>query len=62
MGYVSVHDAPGMHVQEHHVFAALDGATDGPVLEGAVGAGTGMIAFEFKGMDVTECWRSDELL
>lgn len=31
------------------VLAALDGATGGPVAEGSVGAGTGTIAFGFKG-------------
>jgi D-aminopeptidase len=31
------------------VFAALQGATDGPVEEGSVGAGTGTVAFGFKG-------------
>lgn len=32
-----------------HVTAALDAATDGPVTEGAVGGGTGMMTHEFKG-------------
>ncbi|HWT08861.1 MAG TPA: P1 family peptidase [Roseomonas sp.] len=32
-----------------HVLAALDAATDGPVAEGCVGAGTGTMAFGFKG-------------
>lgn len=31
------------------VFAALDGAKGGPVAEGNVGGGTGMMAYEFKG-------------
>jgi D-aminopeptidase len=35
-------------VDASHVFAALDGAADGPVAEGAVGAGTGMIAYGYK--------------
>ncbi|MGH6782190.1 MAG: P1 family peptidase [Sphingomonadaceae bacterium] len=34
---------------ESDVFAALDGATAGPIEEGAVGGGTGMSAFGFKG-------------
>lgn len=34
---------------EADAFAALDGASGGPVAEGAVGAGTGMSAFGFKG-------------
>jgi D-aminopeptidase len=36
-------------VTEDHVLAALEGAEDGPVPEGNVGGGTGMIAYEFKG-------------
>ena len=32
-----------------HVVAAIEGATSGPVEQGAVGAGTGTIAFGFKG-------------
>ena len=44
-----LNDQRGRHVQEQHVLAALDGARSGPVPEGAVGAGTGMIAYRFKG-------------
>lgn len=36
-------------IQKEHVFAALDGATTGPVAEGSVGAGTGTQAFGWKG-------------
>lgn len=43
-----LNDIAGLHVQEHHVLAAIDGATSGPVAEGSVGGGTGMIAYEFK--------------
>ncbi len=46
-GYLN--DIQGRHVGRAHVFQALQGAMDGPVEEGAVGAGTGMSAFEFKG-------------
>lgn len=35
-------------VREEHVFAALDGASSGPVAEGNVGGGTGMICHSFK--------------
>jgi D-aminopeptidase len=38
-----------MHVTADHVHAALERASDGPVEEGAVGGGTGMIAHGFKG-------------
>jgi D-aminopeptidase len=33
----------------HHVYEALNGAIDGPVLEGTIGAGTGTQAFGWKG-------------
>ena len=42
-------DLDGQHVRPEHVFAALDGAATGPVAEGNVGGGTGMICHEFKG-------------
>jgi D-aminopeptidase len=44
-----LNDMQGRHVREEHVFAAIDSATDGPVEEGTIGAGTGMSAFGFKG-------------
>ncbi len=44
-----LNDINGFHVKPEHVFAALDGASDGPVAEGNVGGGTGMICHEFKG-------------
>ncbi len=46
-GYLN--DIQGRHVREEHVLAAIEGARGGPVEEGAVGAGTGMSAFQFKG-------------
>lgn len=42
-------DARGRHVRAEHVFAAIEGATSGPVAEGGVGGGTGMSCCEFKG-------------
>lgn len=44
-----LNDARGRHVSEQDVLSALDGARSGPVAEGSVGAGTGMIAYELKG-------------
>ena len=44
-----LNDINGFHVKEEHVFAALDNAKSGPVQEGAVGGGTGMICYGFKG-------------
>jgi D-aminopeptidase len=46
-GYLN--DTGGFHVKERHVQDALDAARSGPVLEGNVGGGTGMTAFEFMG-------------
>lgn len=42
-------DIAGRHVRDVHVFEALERASSGPVAEGAVGAGTGMITFDFAG-------------
>ena len=44
-----LNDIQGRHVSEQDVIAALDRASIGPVKEGAVGAGTGMISYGFKG-------------
>jgi L-aminopeptidase/D-esterase-like protein len=44
-----LNDINGFHVKKSHVFQALDNASSGPVLEGNVGGGTGMICFGFKG-------------
>jgi D-aminopeptidase len=44
----TLNDINGQHVKTEHVVAALDGARPGPVPEGNVGGGTGMIAYEFK--------------
>jgi D-aminopeptidase len=44
-----LNDINGMHVRLEDVQAALEAASAGPVAEGAVGGGTGMICHEFKG-------------
>lgn len=44
-----LNDIRGMHVTREHVLAAIDRARGGTVEEGAVGAGTGTIAFGWKG-------------
>jgi len=46
-GYLN--DIRGRHITPEDVFAALRGAHGGPVEEGAVGAGTGTVAFGWKG-------------
>ena len=45
----SLNDINGFHVKPAHVFQAIDGARSGPVPEGNVGGGTGMICYQFKG-------------
>jgi D-aminopeptidase len=43
-----LNDINGFHVKKEHVFHSLDGAKGGPVVEGNVGGGTGLRAFDFK--------------
>jgi len=45
----ALNDINGFHVTKQHAFAALDSARGGPVAEGNVGGGTGMICNQFKG-------------
>jgi D-aminopeptidase len=44
-----LNDIDGLHVRPAHVDAAIAGAQGGPVEQGNVGGGTGMICHEFKG-------------
>jgi D-aminopeptidase len=44
-----LNDIAGGHVHANHVHAAIDGARSGPVEEGNVGGGTGMMTCGFKG-------------
>jgi D-aminopeptidase len=44
-----LNDIRGLHVTGDHVIAAITGAKEGSVEEGAVGAGTGTTAFGWKG-------------
>src|SRR3954454_17776127 len=44
-----LNDIDGFHVSMDHVDEAIESATDGPVPEGNVGGGTGMVCHEFKG-------------
>ena len=44
-----LNDINGFHVTQEHVFAALNRTSTGPVAEGNVGGGTGMICHQFKG-------------
>jgi len=44
-----LNDIYGFHVTEAHVLEAIDNASDGPIKEGNVGGGTGMMCLGFKG-------------
>ena len=44
-----LNDIQGRHVRAEHVREALDAAAEGPVVEGATGAGTGTSCFGWKG-------------
>ncbi len=54
-----LNDINGFHVKPEHAFHALDTATGGPVPEGNVGGGTGMICNGFKGGTGTASRRLD---
>jgi D-aminopeptidase len=45
----ALNDINGFHIRPEHVWSALDAASGGPVAEGNVGGGTGMICHGFKG-------------
>ena len=45
----ALNDINGQHVRPEHLFSAIEQASDGPVPEGCVGGGTGMICHDFKG-------------
>src|SRR4029078_5586634 len=44
-----LNDISGRHISRDDVFTAIKGAKGGAVAEGSVGAGTGTVAFGFKG-------------
>jgi L-aminopeptidase/D-esterase-like protein len=44
-----LNDINGFHVKAEHAITALDGAAGGPVAEGNVGGGTGMVCHGYKG-------------
>jgi D-aminopeptidase len=55
-----LNDINGFHVKPEHAFRALDEAKTGPVAEGNVGGGTGMICYEFKGGTGTSSRRVED--
>jgi len=44
-----LNDINGFHLRPHHATSALTNAKSGPVAEGNVGGGTGMVCYRFKG-------------
>ena len=42
-----LNDINGFHVTDQHVFDAIDSARSGPINQGSVGGGTGMICYDF---------------
>ncbi len=44
-----LNDINGFHITREHALAAIDNARTGPVAEGNVGGGTGMVCNQFKG-------------
>ena len=44
-----LNDINGFHVKKEHVFEAISGARSGPLEEGSVGGGTGMMLYGHKG-------------
>ncbi|HYI00788.1 MAG TPA: P1 family peptidase [Hyalangium sp.] len=44
-----LNDISGRHVRDQHVLEAIQNAKSGPVAEGNVGGGTGMVTCDFKG-------------
>jgi D-aminopeptidase len=57
-----LNDIAGRHVRDEHVYEALRTAADGPVAEGSVGGGTGMITCDFKAGIGTSSRRLPEAL
>jgi D-aminopeptidase len=57
-----LNDIAGRHVRDEHVAEALRTAKDGPVAEGSVGGGTGMITCDFKAGIGTSSRRLPEAL
>src|SRR5215211_431860 len=57
-----LNDMNGFYVKPAHVWSALEDAKDGPIAEGNVGGGTGMLCYEFKGGTGTSSRKLPETL
>jgi L-aminopeptidase/D-esterase-like protein len=58
----TLNDAFGFHVQQADIEEALESASGGPVAQGNVGSGTGMICYQFKGGIGTSSRRVSKLV
>jgi D-aminopeptidase len=57
-----LNDINGFFVKPKHVMKALENAESGPIVEGNVGGGTGMLCYEFKGGSGTSSRKLPEKL
>jgi D-aminopeptidase len=57
-----LNDINGFFVKPEHVMKALENAKSGPIQEGSVGGGTGMLCYEFKGGSGTSSRKLPEKL
>jgi D-aminopeptidase len=57
-----LNDVAGRHVHSEHVLEAIHNASSGPVAEGNVGGGTGMVTCDFKGGMGTSSRKLPEVL
>ncbi|RKH05900.1 MULTISPECIES: P1 family peptidase [unclassified Corallococcus] len=57
-----LNDISGRHVRQEHVLEAINNAATGPVREGNVGGGTGMVTCDFKGGIGTSSRKLPEVL
>jgi D-aminopeptidase len=55
-----LNDINGFHIKKEHVFQAMESAKSGPVSEGNVGGGTGMMVHGFKGGTGTSSRKLEE--
>src|SRR3989475_9336441 len=55
-----LNDINGFHITKEDAWAAMDSARGGPVVEGSVGGGTGMVCNRFKGGIGTASRRVDQ--
>jgi L-aminopeptidase/D-esterase-like protein len=55
-----LNDINGFHIKKEHVFQAIESAKSGPVAEGNVGGGTGMMVHLFKGGTGTSSRKLEE--